>query len=143
MPNWVDNRLEIIGDIEHVQEVVEAIKGEPYEDGKLSRIDFNKIIEMPKELSSNGGWCDWCCENWGTNRNAAFSYSEGDPENVIHYRTAWVPALPVIVKLSSSFTNVSLNFSYWDIPRGREGRFLIRNGEIIEESQWSPEYEQC
>src|SRR3954453_1446083 len=141
MPNRVDNRLEIIGDIERVQEVAEAIKGEPDEDGKPSKIDFNKIIEMPKELSIKDDWFEWRQENWGTIRNA--HWSESDAENVIHFRTAWNPAIPVMIKLSSSFVNISVNFYYCDISGGREGRLLIKNGEVIEGSQWPSKSEDC
>jgi hypothetical protein len=131
MPNWVDNKLEIIGDTEHVQEVVEAIKGEPDENGKPSKIDFDKILKMPEELSNNEGY-HWCCENWGTNKYYN-SDDEDDPKNEIHFRTAWVPALPIMMKLSSSFERVSLRLSYWDVPRGREGMFLIKNGQVVED----------
>ncbi|AHW61445.1 hypothetical protein SAMN05444285_106101 [Draconibacterium orientale] len=51
MPNHIYNRLEVIGTDEQVKQVLEFIKGEPFENGSEMYIDFNKIIEKPKELN--------------------------------------------------------------------------------------------
>ena len=66
--------------------------------------------------------------------NTRPGWRKGDPENVLHFRTAWVPALYAIIQLSSSFERVSLRLSYWDIPGRREGTFLIKNGQVVEDS---------
>jgi hypothetical protein len=50
MPDWIENVLEINGDAEEVNEVIETIKGDPYKDGRERKIDFNKISPMPPEL---------------------------------------------------------------------------------------------
>ena len=50
MPNYVTNRLEINADREAVQNVMNFLKGENYDDGTPCYIDFNNIIPMPKEL---------------------------------------------------------------------------------------------
>jgi len=135
MPNWVHNTLEITGDTEHVHEVIEAIKGEPEADGTLNKIDFDKIIPVPEELSDYEGSHKWLCDNWGTTKYFNWS-SEGDAANEIHFDTALVPSLPIIIKLSTTFPKVSLNFSYLDVGRCQEGKFLIKNGQIVEESCW-------
>lgn len=52
MPNHIQNRLQIIGDIHEVQKVMSSIKGE-YDDGSEMQIDFNKIRRMPEGLKAN------------------------------------------------------------------------------------------
>src|SRR5690242_13974136 len=56
MPNHVQNRIEIIGSNEEINKVLNAIKGdEPFDDGAIRKIDFNKIIPMPKTLEITYG----------------------------------------------------------------------------------------
>jgi hypothetical protein len=50
MPNHIQNRLQVIGDNQEVQKLLNHIKGD-YDDGKEMQIDFNKIKQMPKELN--------------------------------------------------------------------------------------------
>jgi len=50
MPNHIQNRLEIIGTKQKVQEVKEFMIGKPYDDGTERIFDFNKLIPMPEEL---------------------------------------------------------------------------------------------
>lgn len=59
MPNYVKNKLEIIGPKTLVKDVKNFLKGEPYEDGKERLVDFNNIVKCPQvvtdvgEISSN------------------------------------------------------------------------------------------
>ena len=92
MPNWVLNVLQINGDAEEAKRFVEQAKSENRD------LDFNRFIEVPKELIETKesfypksdprheerikeramlkekygfeGWYDWCVENWGTKWNA-------------------------------------------------------------------------
>lgn len=50
MPNHIQNRLQVIGDNDEVQKLLNHINGN-YDDGKEMQIDFNKIKPMPKELN--------------------------------------------------------------------------------------------
>ncbi len=55
MPNNIYNTLVVIGTDEQVNQVLEHIKGEPFDDGSEMYIDFNKIIKKPKELDVKSG----------------------------------------------------------------------------------------
>jgi len=44
MPNNIKNRLEIIGTENQVNEVLDFLRGELFDDGSEMFIDFNKII---------------------------------------------------------------------------------------------------
>lgn len=50
MPNHIQNKLQIIGNNDEVQKVLNHIKGK-YDDGKEMQIDFNKIKPMPKGMN--------------------------------------------------------------------------------------------
>lgn len=50
MANHIQNRIKINCNEEQLKNILESIKGENYEDGTPMKIDFNKIIPMPKEL---------------------------------------------------------------------------------------------
>ena len=57
MPNKIKNRLEIIGTENQVNEVLDFLRGEPFEDGSEMFIDFGKIIPMPESLNiSSDSW---------------------------------------------------------------------------------------
>lgn len=51
MPNHITNRLIIKADNQKVEKVIEFLKGEPYNDGSLRYIDFNKIVSIPEGLN--------------------------------------------------------------------------------------------
>jgi Ferredoxin-like domain in Api92-like protein len=50
MPNWVTNILTFEGEQNQIDQLLQKIKGEPFEDGSENPISFNSIIPMPAEL---------------------------------------------------------------------------------------------
>jgi len=57
MPNNIKNRLEIVGTEKQVNEVLDFLRGEPFEDGSEMFIDFGKITPMPESLNiSSDNW---------------------------------------------------------------------------------------
>ena len=81
-----------------------------------------KAIDLARKYFSNQEkfghttWWGWCVANWGTKWNA---YSVGEPEllsdrTTIRFNTAWLPALPVVARLSELFPSVELTLRYFD-----------------------------
>ena len=81
MPNWVTNKITLLGKDKENKEILTFIKGKE----RKAFIDFGKIIPMPdyiskKKLSTEeflvnkkirkNNWYDWSIENWGTKWNA-------------------------------------------------------------------------
>jgi Ferredoxin-like domain in Api92-like protein len=97
MPNWCENDLTVIGELDELKKFMEAVKGEEkdYEDNIVPLVlDFNKIVPMPEELRNTSSpgtkdketqakraanlqkygaadWYDWCIANWDTKWNAS------------------------------------------------------------------------
>jgi hypothetical protein len=146
MPNWVTNKVVIIGKSESITEIVEFIKGEN------SSIDFNKIVPMPAELlnttspvrESNpeliakygtDNWYDWSRRNWGTKWNC------GDTSEVrlntkgtratYFFQTAWSTPAPVIEKLSEKFPDVKIKVWFADEDFGYNvGKYGFEKGDV-------------
>lgn len=103
MPNWVFNTIEIRSSnrnqLKQIEELLEGPNG---------KIDFNKLIPMPKHdpdkfwaegplsmeteerLGKENCWYWWSVDNWGTKWNACdIGFSKGN--GLIHYEfnTAW------------------------------------------------------
>jgi hypothetical protein len=125
MPNYVFNKIEIIGTDDQIFEVREFIKGRPFTDDKEYCIDFNKIIPSPEDRS-----IEWCEDNWGTKWNALDQCVKAD--DVITFRTAWNYVPRIVERLSQLFPAVTFKY---DASNMNEHVFEIYlNGEIIEES---------
>ncbi len=101
--------LEIIGSDEQVREVREFIK-EDIEDGAY--IDFEKIIEIPSNITDYGSLNVWCMVNWGTQMNA-FAQIERS-ESTLRFLTRDYSATRLIIKLSEIFPEVIFHFEVFD-----------------------------
>ena len=94
MPNHVTNKITFIGNQEHINTILNMIKGEK------EWIDFNKIVPMPddiylgdlgpeeRKLYGNRNWYDWRIVNWGTKWNAYNTIIDKE-NNTIEFDTAW------------------------------------------------------
>lgn len=150
MPNYITNRLKVIGNDEEIKEVLNFIKIEKGEVSGIRTIDFNKITPMPKwvygsnpnvtgisredyEKYGEENTClEWARKNWGTKWNA---FSQGDKrntENTIYFETAWngIPAL--IQKIAWIFPDVEIEYSYFDEDFGRNlAKFRFKDTEVL------------
>lgn len=61
MPNHITNKITFKGTDQQVSDVKEFIKGEPFDNGEERKIDFNKVIPMPKgvEVETNSRVTQW------------------------------------------------------------------------------------
>lgn len=88
--------------------------------------------EEEAELEAIGfrDWYDWSVENWGTKWNAYDA--EKVEENVLLFRTAWSPPVPVILELSRRFPGVSIRLDFADeFPGGPAGTVTFSDGQIV------------
>lgn len=146
MPNYVQVKIKANtkADFNKLYEVlvdtdlVDGETGEP-------RIDFNRIIPMPKnifrgdlgqkehELYGENNWYDWSVKNWGTKWNACYSIIDAD-ENIITFQTAWSAPFPIIDKLLEKLPDISFVFEFAGEDLGYNcGELVVENGEYAEE----------
>ena len=78
-------------------------------------------------------WYDWCLEHWGTKWNACDATAERvNPNRVmIHFKTAWAPAEPVINALAAKFPAVHITFRFYERGMGFQGKRRFEAGICV------------
>ena len=136
MPNWVVNKIELMGNDEENAKILNFIKGDRKNgDGD---IDFNVIIPMPnyiytgnlgeKEYKKYGknNWYDWSIENWGCKWSASSTYAF---ENGVIFETPWDCPISIFKRLTEIFPKVDMEMIYADENMGRNiGKVTYING---------------
>ena len=49
---------------------------------------------------------------------------------VYHFSTAWLPALPLVERMSEMFPKLEFNYRYYERGCCFQGRLLVKNGEV-------------
>lgn len=80
-------------------------------------------------------WYDWRIEHWGSKWNA-YDFVEANPEEMfLQFNTAWSCVPPVMEKLSRTFPDTEIKYSWADEDIGHNvGSMVLLNGEPIEEN---------
>lgn len=126
MSDWYYNELEFIGTDEQVRNVLVYIAGDKKED----KIDFNKIIKMPDEISSpdTNDPSSWRYDNWGC-KTQPFDQEISD-DNIISFTSINGIGLNVITKLSEIFPDLILVlYSLCSSPN--DSIITFKKGEIV------------
>lgn len=154
MPNWITNKVEVIG---KGQDIVE-LRNLMHTDDNF-QFDFQKILPMPEELSDTtspyqgtpeeskrlkekygaNDWYSWSIENWGTKWNASeVTYSEvtkmDDGRFImdITFDTAWSVPAPFMLALGKRFDKCHFKGMYADEDLGSNyGEYEIENGQPL------------
>lgn len=82
------------------------------------------------EATGYAYWYDWNIENWGTKWNA---YSQPDErtnkdKGEIYFQTAWSAPVPIMVKLTEMFPDVSFSLWYADEDTGSNTGLITCKG---------------
>ena len=150
MPNYITNKLMILGTDKQIEEVMNFIKIEKTEINKdifgVGTIDFNKITPMPqwvckedlsiKEEEKYGKencWYEWCIKNWGTKWNAFKQLDIRNTKNALYFETAWSGVPILIFKLAWMFPDVIIKYGWADEDFGYNvGELTYKDTEILE-----------
>ncbi len=75
-------------------------------------------------------WYGWSCENWATKWNSgSTSYNN----EVLEFETAWSTPMPVMLKLSEDFQDITVKVQYADEDIGSNcGEYTLLNGRKIQ-----------
>ncbi|OBW94248.1 hypothetical protein [Gallibacterium anatis] len=142
MPNWCENRLDIIANTaDELKTVLEKVirindhneEGYQYNDFIL---DFELLLPMPKELNIEanflpssqylaniekfgvGNWYEWHCKYWGVKWNANTQYCPdydiNDTELSIDFDTPWCAPEAWFKTLIDTFPNVTFKLTYFE-----------------------------
>ena len=141
MPNWCTIEIDITGSEEDIK-ALHTFLGD--------RMDFNRIIPMPKELRGNhcltqevldrlmsedgaNNWYDWAVKHWGTKWNTDQKESQSDWENTsVHFvfYTAWNPPEKIYHALVEKFPDLEIDWRYEEEGMGFRGN--LATGEYQE-----------
>jgi hypothetical protein len=139
MPNYCENEVIVSGDSKQVQKLLDWFEIETEDlDRNFEFKDLKKFFEaalpIPANLQENGGWFEWCIDNWGTKWDA-LDLRVGDlaTENLrssitFNYDTAWSPAIQFWQKMSEKFPDIDIENNYYEPGLGFAGTALIRGG---------------
>ena len=160
MPNYCECDLSIQGTEGDVVAFLEAMK---YEDNLFS---FNAVIPYPQRFASldraardfdkaagceysigrprdgfNSGGYEWCKENWGTKWDAGdvSIYKRGNTQ-MVSFRTAWNPPLPVMEAMVKKFPTLELELNYFECGMEYCGTWYFRpkdeyDDEVVRQSR--------
>ena len=115
MPNWCNNSIKIVGDVETLSQLKPVIEAGT---GLLQA-----IAPMPAELegttapSDSPNWYDWCLANWGTKWDPEVHLEftdNGDGTAIIEgwFDTAWGPPIEAMNTLSQDWDSCFIEMMY-------------------------------
>ncbi len=138
MANRCYNELEITGDKESLQSLVDYVKSE-------ERVfDFLRIFPYPEDRVSgdsadeDNGETEWRIGHWGTKWNATDSSLKwvNEEKIIFEFDTAWGPSIPVTLSLSGKYPDLQFTHRYSVSRMDSTGIVTIRNGECVDHSKW-------
>lgn len=132
MPNYCENEIKMYGNYKTRKKLCEFVKSGNNE------FDFEKIIPMPAdlfegdlgqeeiEISGERNSSDWRIENWGTKWNSEDAHVD---EDIISFLSAWEPPVPVVLRLSKLFPDITFVYRYFEGGNDFSGLMVINGGE--------------
>jgi hypothetical protein len=104
-------------------------------DKNLADIKTAQIAMSNIEMYGHKDWYSWSVDNWGTKWNAGDSHL--DDNNNLVFETAWSIPLPIFLKISEMFPDVTITIEYADEDIGSNcGSVTIKNSIIIEDIEY-------
>lgn len=146
MPNWVYNSINIYGEKDKVQGVLDLL-AKPYKDVDNGEVNFLNLIAPPDEhwddyncgnvsmedhKTNPWNWYDWNINNWDTKWNACGDgggvtveeHDDGSVNASIYFETAWSPPRKVIEALVEVIAAEGLGMDYrWEEEQGFGAEF--------------------
>ena len=154
MPNHCEGDLTITGDKHRIAQFVEfarfkkeglcADKFIPYpekfkkadekrQEWEELPFDEQKKTPCPKDGFNSGGY-EWCIQNWGTKWGIyedEIEYSNGEPDAVYHFKTAWSPASKIIEAMAKMFPDLKFAYYYYECGAGYQGEEHYAEGKLV------------
>lgn len=128
MPNWCSNEIHIHGSEDDIKAFKKLVESD------TTKLDFNQIIPMPKELEDTkspcnpedeevkklikkygyGDWYKWRNANWGVKWNTHEVEPEVDNAEELAYfiDTPWSPPSNICQELRNKFPELEISWFY-------------------------------
>ena len=140
MPNWCTNEVEITGDKETIQQIVEIVKNK---DAGAGIFQMNDFVPMPKELEGTTSpqdkpnWYDWRVSNWGTKWELdEETQMEIEEESIgLGFNTAWSPNCEFWVAFSKKYPTLRTYHKYYEEGMGFIGQAFYENERFDDNCQ--------
>lgn len=147
MPNYIINKLQVIGEPEKIKEVMDFIRSD---DGKW-RMDFNKIVPIPphiyqgnlgkaeEDLFGEDTWYQWCPKYWGSKWNAICKEDASRcTDDTVYFQTAWSGVPKLIYLLHSRFDEVKIVYEFADEDIGYNcDRYVVNIDKLLMQNEHS------
>ena len=161
MPNHCDNSLTVLGSEGRIRDFARDHYRAPenwdggFNEGKTT-LDFSFSVPYPTDMnerragavSSNSGWYDWHCDNWGTKWNAYDIYPEsfpaildeieGSKDLTYSFNTAWAPPLTWLYEASKRYPLLTFVLAYREDGMDFAGVCGVRAGKIVADTEYEP-----
>jgi len=114
MANHCRNRLEVRGDPEKINEVIDVIEG-------WAKTDGNSVDEL-KQSGLDYGWGE---------------EPDGRKLAVVNFEfeTNWEPERQLLEELAKQFVDFSFNLTYWESGQEVQGFIALKGGRVVDEAR--------
>ena len=133
MPNWCTNEVDIVGDRETIQQVVETVKNK---DAGAGIFQMNDFVPMPNELEGTTApqdtpnWYNWRVSNWGTKWDLDEETQMIVEEKSIGlgFNTAWSPNCEFWTAFSEKYPTLEIHHRYYEEGMSFIGEAFYKDG---------------
>lgn len=134
MPNWCENTLTVSCAHEN-KSILAKFKKRARNDGDNMDLSMDNFIPLPDHLRKNGGWYQWCIDNWGTKWDVTDVklISKTKTELVYKFDTAWSPPQEFIDKVVAMYPKLSFQLEFVETGVGFCGTYYGSEGECYGE----------
>ena len=156
MPNWCECELRIYGDEKIIKEfkefgqngdeVLDTNKFIPYPERFRVKDELafkweedntdGDRGERPTDGFNSGGY-DWCLKHWGTKWGICHSsildkdFFCDDSMLAYSFDCAWSPCIPVVLRMSAMFPDLTFRLTYFECGAGFNGLYECKNGKVL------------
>ena len=132
MPNWCENKLEVIVDDEHKKNSKAFLKDFYYSNqGKENLLSLSAEVPIPSNVKDE---YEWKIKNWGTKWEVEeVSVNEEVDKITYWFDTAWSPPLEWLQTASKNFPQLTFVLNFDEPGVGLFGGVRVENGSIVEE----------
>jgi len=96
--------------------------------------DADKKAEMYKENLEKYGhktWYDWAIMNWGSKWGICNPTLVERPRSLVYrFESAWSPVIPLVLKMSEMYPQLTFRLQYYEMGAGFQGDFVCKAGKI-------------
>jgi|688.fasta_scaffold00011_42 hypothetical protein len=132
MPNWCENKLEVIVDNEYKNKTKFLLKDFYLSNqSRETLLSLNAEVRRPNNVEDE---FDWNVKHWGTKWEIEeVSVDEEDDKLTYYFDTVWSPPLEWLETVSKNFPHLIFILNFDEPGAGLYGGIRVENGSFVEE----------